>query len=228
MEKILFIIPTANEYIHINNLKSFSDQINKCKYEPTWLKLKNDKPLLKFFIEMKKYLHDADYVICMHDDLWLIDKDFDKKIDEAFELFDYWGVAGTNMMLTSNPRWHIPLGSAKYCSGLMEHQQPDGKRFMSSYGPYPAACTIVDGVFMAFKREVFEKLVDVPELNGFHMYDLEMCTQAWNMGYKGGVQGIHLFHESRGEGILTSDWDRLAKVYSKRWEKYKIIGGMNV
>ena len=224
MEKILFLVPTADDNISLCNLIKFNKDMEFSIFNR---RIKNDKPLLKFFIDCKKYVDniEPDYIICMHDDLWLIDNNFSNKVKEAFEMFDYWGVAGTNMMLTSNPRWHIPIGSAKYLSGLMEHKSPDGLRFMTSFGPYPVPCSILDGVFMAFKREVFEKLVDVPELNGFHMYDMEMCTQVWDMGYKGGVQGIHLYHESRGEGIRTGEWERLAKVYSKRWERYKIIGG---
>jgi GT2 family glycosyltransferase len=232
MKKILFIIPTASDR-QPDNIRSFvnmdgitADSMSGRK--SVYYKKKNRDPLLKFFTsvpdEMGSLYDDIDYIICMHDDVWLIDIGFDETVEAAFEDFDYWGVVGTNLMLVDDPRWHVPFGSRKHTYGLMEHQRPDGIRFMTSFGPYPAKASVVDGVFMAFKREVFDRLVDVPKLDGFHMYDMEMCTQAWDMGYKGGVYGLHLFHESRGEGILTDDWARHARTYSDRWKKYKLIG----
>jgi len=215
----LFVIPTNNKYLPL------SYPIWKEHGEVQCL-TKNSKPLLEALLSVRPLKDNIKYVICTHDDVILRDNDFDKVVGLAFRTYDYWGVAGTNMMPVSDPRWHVPFGNKKYTAGLMEHQDPQGRRFMSFYGSYPNAVTIFDGVFMAFKREVFDKLTNVPELNGFHMYDLEMCTQAYDMGYKGGVAGLHLFHESRGEGILSGEWDKYSKVYSQKWSsKYKVIGG---
>jgi GT2 family glycosyltransferase len=195
---------------------------------------KNKTPLLELLISLKDKYKDTYYgdrppknVVFMHDDIHVLDLYFDDWLKLGFQKYDYFGVAGTNMMLTENPKWHLtPNCNKKKNHGLMEHQSPDGRRFMTAFGPYPAACPIFDGVFMAFKWELFKKFENVPELDGFHMYDMELCTQAWDLGYKGGVVGIHLFHESRGEGILSSDWNKYAKVYVKKWkDKHKIIGG---
>ncbi|HUV84521.1 MAG TPA: glycosyltransferase, partial [Methanosarcinales archaeon] len=190
--------------------------------------LNNKKPLLELYTSLtNKDKHTpSEYVVFMHDDLHIVDLEFAEKLDLGFQLFDYFGVAGSNMMQVSEPRWHqTPNANKKTNHGLMEHQTLDGKRYMTSFGPYPATCPIFDGVFMAFKWEVLEKLQNVPELDGFHLYDMEMCTQAYDLGYKGGVMGIHMFHESRGEGILTSDWQRYANIYTNKWkDKYKIIG----
>jgi hypothetical protein len=222
MNKILFVIPTAKEVP--DNTQYWYAAGHDCEYH---FIRNNRSSLLKAMLSVKcsDYYGDCDYIICLHDDVWLRDNALSRIIDKSFREFDYWGVAGTNMMLTSNPRWHVPLGGKKYLSGHMEHVGKDDLRWTSTYGMYPQPCSILDGVFIAWKKEVFDSIVDVPEFDGFHMYDMEMCTQAWEMGYKGGAVGLNLFHESRGEGILTKDWDKYAKIYSDRWSKYKLIGG---
>jgi len=223
----LFVIPTSAE----DDRPAASSTIeNLYGYNNLKVFYNNKKPLLEVLLSVKKECAShgrPPNVVFMHDDLHIVDIDFREKIIAGFEIFDYFGVRGSNMMLVDNPRWHqTPVCNRKSNHGLMEHQTPNGQRYMTAFGPYPAACPIFDGVFMAFKWDVFKELKNVPEFDGFHLYDIELCTQAWDKGYKGGVMGIHLFHESRGEGILTDDWNKYAKVYSDRWrKKHIVIGG---
>jgi GT2 family glycosyltransferase len=224
MKKLLFVIPCkGNSFKYI---KDWEEAIAVAKlvqginvnahFE---MMCNNKKPMLEALLSARSsYSYsDCDYVFCVHDDLQIIDKNFVKKAVEAFIMYDYWGVAGTNMLYLGQPRWHIPISPMKENFGLMEHASKEGHRYVSFYGRYPASAVVFDGVFMAFTKKVFDSIENVSDLNGFHMYDMEMCTQASVSGAKGGVIGLHLFHDSRGEGINTKEWEEAANVYTARW-----------
>ena len=67
--------------------------------------------------------------------------------------------------------------------GAVAHLDDKGKKHMTPFGSYPNRAVIIDGVFMAIKRKVFQKIrFDESCPSKWHFYDLDysmQCHKGW-------------------------------------------------
>ena len=150
---------------------------------------------IKFCIKEK-----VDYLVLCHDDV-ILENVTEAKLQENFDKFDMFGVAGaTECKLEKPALWHIMGGgfNSGNLHGAVAHLNGDMKG-MTSFGPYPHRAVMIDGVFMAISRKVFKKIkFDEKCPSKWHMYDLDYSMAAHKAGFKVGVSDILITHASPG------------------------------
>lgn len=170
---------------------------------------------IDFAIEEK-----AEYLVLAHDDI-IIESDLDAKLSELFETYDIVGVAGGNNCKLQEPAlWHLMCGGfgSGNLHGAVAHGDEHSKS-MTGFGPYPQRVILVDGVLMAMKRKVFEKVRFDEECPAkFHFYDLDFCLSANKEKFKIGVGDIHITHSSPGLTRFTEEFNNGQKWFLNKWK----------
>jgi GT2 family glycosyltransferase len=140
-------------------------------------------------------------VVFAHDDVTIGDAFLREKLAAAFERQGYAiaGVAGSSQFNT-NPddpltKWCQPPDST--WSGAVEHDLPGGLKYMTSYGPTPCRCVVLDGLFLAVDNKQIGAL-RFDEQFAFDFYDVDFCLQAHCAGLALGTIGIYANHRSAG------------------------------
>lgn len=161
-----------------------------------------------------------DVIVLCHDDV-IIESDLVYKLESAMSNFDVAGVAGTTECKMQEPvLWHLMgggFGSGKL-HGAVAHGD-DKQKSMTYFGPYPKRVVLLDGVFLAIKRKVFEKIrFDESNPAGFHFYDLDYSLSCHKEGFKIGVSDILITHASPGLKEFTSEFDKGQKWFLEKWK----------
>lgn len=164
--------------------------------------------------ELKKN-SPPDIFVFLHDDVWLSDKALLQKIKVSVKNFDVIGLAGNQRRVPFQPAWSFYKADAQgfhwdwsWLSGAVSHGQPNDFS-VSVYGPSPAPCKLVDGVFIAVvAKELIESKVFFDERFLFDFYDLDFCRSASGARLSIGTWPIEIIHQSAGcfggEGWLDS------------------------
>lgn len=160
---------------------------------------------IKFCIKEK-----VDYLVLCHDDV-ILENVTEAKLQENFDKFDMFGVAGaTECKLEKPALWHIMGGgfNSGNLHGAVAHLNGDMKG-MTSFGPYPHRAVMIDGVFMAISSKVFKKIkFDEKCPSKWHMYDLDYSMSAHKAGFKVGVSDILITHASPGLREFTPEVEK--------------------
>lgn len=174
----------------------------------------NKSPLSKVYNQLlevaRKEEHDG--IVLIHDDVWM-EHDPRPKLENLFKQYDVVGVAGASQLHPQSPAlWHI-MGGRENLHGAVAHGN-ENKKQMTSFGPYPSRCVMIDGVFMAMNRNYTQNGGGFDEdcPSKWNFYDLLMSIDAHLNGFKVGVGDIMITHESPGLSEVTEDW--------KKGEKY--------
>jgi GT2 family glycosyltransferase len=167
----------------------------------------------------------ADILIFLHDDLWLEDNSIIEKTRGALARFDIVGVAGNTRRSKNQPAWlfkAIEKGNFVwdhgYLSGSVLHGQPNNSQ-PSYFGPTPASCKLLDGVFLAANRTaLIHSQVSFDERFKFHFYDMDFCRSASRAGLSLGTWPINLLHLSAG-AFGSPDWRNSFSIYKQKWKR---------
>ena len=165
----------------------------------------------------------SERLIFVHDDVWLDDYFVAHRVVEGLEAFDVIGVAGNRRRIRLQPAWMFPDASlarddARNLSGAVAHaKHPFGP--VSFFGSTPAECELLDGAFLAAKRDTLRAhRVRFDERFDFHFYDMDFCRTARQQGLRLGTWPISLTHQSGGAfGNLA--WIDKYESYLAKWEK---------
>jgi GT2 family glycosyltransferase len=156
-------------------------------------------------------------IVFCHDDIEILCDDFPTKLKRAIARFDIVGVAGTDRVIGGS--WGH--AGPPYLFGQIGHIDEATKSFEVAifcagqrlYGGIQA----LDGVFMAVRREVLQKVqFDEEAFDGWHLYDMDFTFAAHLAGLKMGVScEIQLLHASRG----TNDeiWMKYAQRFNRKY-----------
>lgn len=165
----------------------------------------------------------ADILVFLHDDVWLEDAQLTQKIRAALKSNDVIGVAGNIRRTDGQPAWLFLQGTTgdleldkPNLSGCVKHGNP-GNYTTSNYGPHPAACELMDGVFLAAKRKsLIRSSVYFDTSFKFDFYDMDFCRTARRLGLSLSTWPIDLIHLS--SGLFGSDsWNKMKSVYFEKW-----------
>jgi hypothetical protein len=162
----------------------------------------------------------GEHILLMHDDAEILSADAPERIREHLHTYDLIGVAGTTRLV----------------SGVWSHSgQPHifGQVANPAAAPVKEGYTLcvfggisaiaggiqaIDGVFMAGRRETFEKIpFDAETFDGFHLYDTDFSFRAYQAGLKLGVANdVHLFHGSVGtyDGVWREYHERFLQKFA--------------
>lgn len=167
----------------------------------------------------------ADWLVFVHDDVWLDDHFLAERVLDGLARFDIIGVAGNRRRLPGQPAWAFagakPQGgfawdAPEHLSGVVAHgRHPFGA--LSHFGPVPAACELLDGVFLAARRSRLQAAgVRFDERFDFHFYDLDFCRTARDRGLRLGTWPVALTHQSGG-AFGTESWRQGYARYLDKW-----------
>lgn len=164
---------------------------------------------------------DYDWVVFVHDDVIIESPEaIERQIYNLGVDFDVIGLAGTREVKLQEPAlWHL-MSDRKHHRGAVAHLcESTGKKFMTSFGSYPDRVILIDGVFMAAKTEVLQK-VSFDETNpaGFHFYDLDFSMACHKAGYRVGVGDITITHASPGLRQFTDEWKKGQDWFLNKWK----------
>jgi protein O-GlcNAc transferase len=153
----------------------------------------------------------GDVLVFCHDDIDLPDERFADRLFAHLESVDMVGVAGASKIVSGN--WEH--AGPPHLHGFVVHQPP-GQAGWTCYvsGLQDALITgaqALDGVFIACKREVWEKVrFDEKTFDGFHLYDIDFSYRAYQEGFKTGVASdLLVVHYSLGN-------------YDPAWQRFNL------
>ena len=159
-------------------------------------------------------------LILVHDDV-ILENYSEERLNNLFNKFDIVGVAGTTQVKLQSPAlWHIMGGGfgSGNLHGAVAHGDENRKN-MTAFGPYPKRVVLLDGVFLAIKRKVFEKIrFDETCPSKWHFYDLDYTMQCHKKGFKLGVGDIIVTHNSPGLSQVTQEFKDGSEWFVKKWK----------
>ena len=157
-------------------------------------------------------------LILVHDDV-ILENYSEERLNNLFNKFDIVGVAGTTQVKLQSPAlWHIMGGGfgSGNLHGAVAHGDEKRKN-MTAFGPYPKRVVLLDGVFLAIKRKVFEKIrFDETCPSKWHFYDLDYTMQCHKKGFKLGVGDIIVTHNSPGLSQVRQEFKDGRKWFVKK------------
>lgn len=190
--------------------------------EDFFFKENNTTPIAKVYNKAIDFAikENIDYLVLCHDDI-IIESNLDKKIPEMFNRFDMFGVAGATQCKLEKPAlWHLMGGGfgSGNLHGAVAHGTQDQKS-MTYFGPYPKRVIMLDGVFLAIKRDVFTKIrFDETCPAGFHFYDIQYSMDAHKAGFKVGVSDVMITHVSPGLREFTDEYNKGQEWFLQRYK----------
>jgi hypothetical protein len=163
----------------------------------------------------------AEILVFVHDDVWIDDYFLGDRVAEGCAAFDVIGVAGNRRRVTNQPAWAFVDSKFTWdekhnLSGSVAHgTHPFGD--ISFFGPVPAECKLLDGVFLAARKPALTlKGVLFDPLFDFHFYDMDFCRNAGEKGLRLGTWPVCLTHQSGG-AFGTPKWSEKYSLYLKKW-----------
>jgi len=187
----------------------------------------NTRGLSQVFNDAITQADDDAILVFIHDDVWIDDANFTQAVTAGLTQFDVIGVAGNKRRLPKQPAWafvdtQFTWDAKEHLSGRVAHgQQAFGN--VSDFGEVPAACELMDGVFLAAKKQTLvDKQVSFDPQFDFHFYDLDFCRSARKAGLTLGTWPIQLTHQSGG-AFGTLAWQTKYQQYLTKWENEVLI-----
>jgi len=138
-------------------------------------------------------------IVLSHDDIDILAPDFAARLARSLQRFDLVGVAGATRL--AGPAWGW-AGHPDVHGWIAHRPGGSGDWRPAFWSPWPAVAgaVVLDGVFIAGHRRVFEAVpFDAVTFDGFHCYDIDFTWRASLAGHRIGVCGdLGLVHESVG------------------------------
>ena len=151
---------------------------------------------------LKEHLNDFDYIVFLHDDVYVDDLGVCDKLIKAHTQFDIVGLAGgVNPIIKAPALWHLMCGGfrSNNLHGAVTHPCSKDQIMVTNFGPTPARVAILDGLFLSVKtKSVKETGWKFNENYNFHHYDIASCIDANKKKLRLGVAPIWVMHNSPG------------------------------
>lgn len=149
----------------------------------------------------KKTAKKYDYVLFVHDDVYVDDLKIRGKLYTAHKQYNVVGLAGCLKPAIKKPAlWHMMSDRSNW-RGYVAHNNKDDFTTinMTSFGPTPSRVVLIDGLFMSVDIKAALKADwKFDERFKFHHYDLASCLSANKKKMTIGVTPISVIHSSPG------------------------------
>lgn len=182
---------------------------------------RNTSPLALHYNRAIQQAPAGQILVFVHDDVGLLDRYLQQRLQEALQHFDVVGVVGNRVLHPRQPAWSFPekLGQwdqAHRLLGAVHHQLTDQKQAFNRYGDTRCRAAVLDGLFMAARADTLRqhRVAFDPAL-AFHFYDLDFCVQVGKAGLRTGVWPIAVSHGSPG-GYGSESWKKAYAIYCKK------------
>ena len=185
---------------------------------------KSSLPIIYNKYMCQEYYSKYECILFVHDDVCIDDTRFISKIKKLFgEGFGVVGLAGADNVRIKRPAlWHI-MSEQSGWSGAVAHPFSNNKNqiYVTSFGPAPKRCLIMDGLFLAIDTKVFKDTeVKFDSQFDFHHYDVDFCLQCNDNKIKLTTSTINVVHSSPGlfsteDPVFVRSQDRFITKYAK-------------
>ena len=161
-----------------------------------------------------------DCVVLMHDDVQVDDHRWSEKVQEAFKDYDVVGLAGAkNIQIKEPALWHLMSDQSQW-SGAVAHPTNVDQIHVTSFGPTPSRCLVLDGLFLAVKVSSITDNIrfdeNIPAIA--HHYDVDFCLQANKHKLKLTTWPIWAIHRSCGLEERTDEFMTSQKYFLDKWD----------
>lgn len=237
MSNITFVIPRHNDFNYerfiqasIKKYDDFNELLivnDEGKCENIFVKYQKAVDVIK-----EKKLPDDDIIVFVHEDVGIVDECFREKLELLFSKrtdVGLVGIVGTTELTESGAWWTNTPDKLK--GHLVQGNDKDtvGKGFYLKKGSVGFHDNIVaiDGCMMATTAKIVKEIINFDlqtfsESNDF--YDLDLCIQILESGYKVAVADILIYHQSTGKGSLGKSWqdakDKFINKYRSKGYKF--------
>lgn len=164
----------------------------------------------------------ADILIFLHDDVYLSDELMLAKLAAGLSRFDVLGIAGNTRRIRNQPAWAFIETEGgltwdyPHLSGEIKHGRETGFQ-QDRFGPTPADCALLDGVFLAAKAATLRRnKIRFDPTFAFHFYDLDFCRACTESGLALATWPIDIIHGSGGR-FGTPEWLAVRETYARKW-----------
>ena len=116
----------------------------------------NKEGLSKRYNEfIDKNSKDFDYIIFLHDDVFVDDYNICEKLVTAHTEFDIVGLAGgINPVVQKPALWHLMCGGfGPNLRGFVAHYANEKQYFVTNFGLTPSRVTVLDGLFLSVSTD---------------------------------------------------------------------------
>lgn len=178
----------------------------------------------------------GDIVLFVHDDVYLHDPFLAHRLREGLLHYDVVGLAGSRDSDLEQASWCLAFdretlaprgwqsGERLRLSGAVSHLLGSRSTVerapaltMAEYGPMPARCDLLDGLFLAMRVETVRQAGVLFDTRfDFHLYDLDFCRSATRAGLTLGTWPIAVTHGSGGN-FDSPEWRAAARQYLDKW-----------
>jgi predicted O-linked N-acetylglucosamine transferase (SPINDLY family)/glycosyltransferase involved in cell wall biosynthesis len=184
----------------------------------------NARGLSELFNQAIARADEDDILVFMHDDVWIDEAKFADAVIAGLKHYDVIGIAGNRRRVANQPSWifvdaDFTWDDKSNLSGSVAHGQSAFSR-PEYFGEVPAACELLDGVFIASKKYNLKQVQFDPQFD-FHFYDMDFCRSARKAGLKLGTWLIKLTHQSAG-AFDSPQWRAKYELYKNKWEQAAI------
>jgi len=217
MSEITYIVPMHDKLTYETFIKNSIK-----KYGGRAMEMNNEDPNIpeSIFVKYKTAmdvlvssdLNDDDIFVFVHEDVGIVDEFFNEKVKTIFDSrkdVGIVGIAGTSVLEQNGAWWHTNQENLR--GHLVQGNGTDSKGSYLKKGKvgFFDDVVAVDGCILITTgkmiRDVFKLDMELfKECNDF--YDIEMCMQVLEAGYKVAVADIFIFHRSVGGGSLGNSW----------------------
>jgi len=156
-----------------------------------------------------------EYLVFLHDDVFIDDYWIDVRINEALAVYDVVGLTGLSYTLPiKDPIWD---GTAPWDCGTVAQGTPENNHFWRLRNRSPYRVYALDGLCIAVNTA---KILDAgirwdPQFTRDY-YDLDFCCQCNEKGLTLGVWPLALTHSGKGSG-KGPQWYQLQEAFKKKW-----------
>jgi predicted O-linked N-acetylglucosamine transferase (SPINDLY family) len=181
----------------------------------------NSRGLPDIFNSTIEQADDDAILIFIHDDAWIDEPNLTDAVVNGLSKFDVIGVAGNRRRRPRQPAWAFidtrwTWDEKVNLSGQVAHgKHPQGP--ISDFGPSPAECELLDGVFLATTKRRLGQQIRFDPAFDFHFYDMDFCRSARLQQLKLGTWPIALTHQSGG-AFGSHGWIDKYEKYIAKWE----------
>lgn len=200
--------------VALNNEDVFNEYLSshlKDKEERTLLIKDNDNIFKKYnsgINTIQKEINDEDIIVFIHEDVKVLDENFEEKLEYTFSTkkdIGMCGVVGATELKECCAWW------VNEQDKLVGHiiQESDNKAYHLVKGNvgYSESMISVDGLMLAIRGELINMgLTFIQSFNSFHFYDISIAIEVLEMGYKIACVDTLLRHKSNGKNFLTKEW----------------------
>jgi len=171
---------------------------------------------------IKDSLNDNDIVIFVHNDVEILDKCFEEKVEMVFSnpKIGLLGVIGC-LEYKENCMWWANEPDKLVGHIVQEHSNNEETHLIKGNIGYSDNVICCDGLMLMIRGKILKDGMRFDEQFDFNFYDISFCLDMLiNTEYKVAVADILVKHKSEGLGSLTDEWkigkEKLIQKYTKR------------